>query len=87
MGDQWDGREMQEEYLARIGRGDRESEGASREWVQEGRIEFCEGRTGEVISSTRVREACERGDGEELKRLVTEEVAEFVLAEGLYKDS
>ncbi|KZF25779.1 hypothetical protein L228DRAFT_259155 [Xylona heveae TC161] len=47
----------------------------------------CEGAVeNQIISSTRVREACQRGDPEALKKLVTNDVADFVLGQGFYKE-
>ena len=86
--DQWGARAAQDEYLAEIGEGRREQEGAKREWVREGRIELVEGRAEgeEVVSSTRVREAVRDGDEVLLRKLVTAGVADWILEEGLYKD-
>ena len=85
VGDGWGGREEQEGFLRELGRDGREGK---REWVEEGRIVLVEGREEgeEVVSSTKVREAVKRGDGDALRRLVTPGVAEWVLEQGLYKD-
>lgn len=84
----WGEREEQDEYLRAIVEGKREGEGARRKWVSEGRIVLVERRKEgeEVISSTKVREAVKKGDREALGRLVTEEVREWILEEGLYLD-
>ena len=84
--DRWGAKVAQDEYLALLGRGGREGEGGKREWVGEGRIAMVEGwREGEVVSSTRVREAVKEGDRDLLRRLVTNRVAAWILEEGLYK--
>jgi len=82
--DAWGGRQEQDEYLRRIERGERESEGGRREWAQ--RIELIEGRKDgeDVVSSTKVREAAKSRDGEALKKLVTDGVARWILNEKLY---
>jgi nicotinamide-nucleotide adenylyltransferase len=81
--DKWGTREEQDECVRGIGEGSLDGVGGRREWVEEGRVRMVEGAR-EVVSSTRVREACKRGDREALKGLVTEGVAEWVLGEGLY---
>lgn len=80
----WGGKEEQDNYVQKISNGERESEGAKKEWGS--RITMVEGRnTGEkTISSTKVRDAMKKGDEAELKTLVTDGVAEYVLQEGLY---
>jgi nicotinamide-nucleotide adenylyltransferase len=87
-GDKWGGKAAQDEYLQALGRGEREKDGAKREWVSEGRIVMCEGQEeGEgAVSSTRVREAVKNGDRELLSKLVTSGVAEWILEEGLYSE-
>jgi nicotinamide-nucleotide adenylyltransferase len=82
----WGSKAEQEEYLANLAQGEREHEGGRREWAD--RIDLVEGRLDgeEIISSTKVREAARRGDQEALKKLVTDGVAEWVVAEGLYRD-
>jgi len=76
--DKWGSREEQDAYVKGIREGSLDSVGGKGEWVEEGRIRMVEGPR-EVVSSTRVREACRRGDKEALKGLVTEGVAEWVL--------
>ncbi|QQK44774.1 Cytidylyltransferase [Penicillium digitatum] len=55
--DEWGGREEQLGYVAALARGDRDGEGASREWAKQ--IQLVEGRlpTDQPVSSTRAREA------------------------------
>lgn len=73
-----------------VGEGSLDGIGGMREWVSEGRITLVEGRAGDdkvVVSSSRVREAVKRGDGEEVLRgLVTEGVREWIVRERLYVD-
>jgi nicotinamide-nucleotide adenylyltransferase len=83
LSDGWGDKEEQDEYLSKIARGEREDEGAKREWSS--RIELVEGAE-KVVSSTRVREACKTSDELVLKELVTDGVAEWVLSHGLYRD-
>ena len=87
--DEWGSRKTQDDYLADIENGERDEDGASREWVTEGRIEMCEGRQegDEIISSTKVREAAKEKDRSALGRLVTDGVADWVLKEGLYTEN
>ena len=87
--DQWGAKAVQDEYLAELGEGRREKESGKREWVTEGKIEMVEGRKEgeEIVSSTRVREAVNKGGKGLLKKLVTDGVADCILEEGLYKES
>ena len=59
----------------------------AKEWVGRGRVRMLESGEEEWagISSTMVRDAVKRGDGEAMKRLVTDEVGEYIVKEGLYK--
>ncbi|KUJ12082.1 Nucleotidylyl transferase [Mollisia scopiformis] len=86
-------RGVQDAYLKTLGDGGREDEGGKREWVEEGRIVLVHGigdgegeGEGDGVSSTRVRGAVRGGRREELGRLVTVGVREWVLGEGLYLD-
>ncbi|KAL0636670.1 hypothetical protein Q9L58_004278 [Maublancomyces gigas] len=81
-GDEWGGREAQRAYLEAIKRGDREVEGCKKEWGE--RIEFMDNDLGEPVSSTLVREAAKRQDGEVLGGLLTEKVKNWVLERKLY---
>lgn len=82
-GADWGEREAQGRVLSDLGEGRREAEGGRREWA--GRFEMVEGMgEGEVVSSTRVREAVRRGDREALGRLVSVGVGEWIAREGLY---
>jgi len=85
----WGSREAQDDYLADLGKGKREGEGAKREWATENRIVMCEGRQegGKIISSTEVRKAAKEGNREGLERLITRGVADWILDEGLYVES
>ena len=82
----WGKKREQDEYVAALGRGDREAEGGRAEWAD--RIEMVAGRKegeGEgVVSSTAVRDAVQKGDGEALGGLVSAKVRAWVLEEGLY---
>ena len=82
--DEWGGREEQDGYLKRIANGDRENEGARKGWVD--RIELVEGRKEgeEVVSSTKVREAAKGKDEGQLRTLVTDKVAKWIIQENLY---
>lgn len=82
-GDGWGGEGEQRGYLRELGEGGLERVGGRGEWVE--RVELVEGE-GEVVSSTLVREAVRGGDEVALGRLLGEEVREWVLAEGLYRD-
>jgi nicotinamide-nucleotide adenylyltransferase len=86
MGDDWGGRAEQAAYLKALTDGEMEAEGGRRGWA--GRIELVEGRREgeEVVSSTRVRDAVKRGNGDMLRKLVSEGVADWVLQERLYAD-
>lgn len=79
--DSWGSQSSQEDYIRGIGEGSLDDIEGKREWRE--RIEVDKG-VGEVISSTRVREAAGRGNGDALRGLVTKGVAEWILAEKLY---
>lgn len=85
-GDRWGGRQEQDAYLQALATGDRESEGAKKEWAT--KIDLVDGRSeGEdVISSTKVRDAAKRRDGKALGKLVTNGVRDWVLDQKLYLD-
>ncbi|KAL2352781.1 hypothetical protein BJ546DRAFT_1027821 [Cryomyces antarcticus] len=74
---------QQREYLAKIARGEREGEGARREWAE--LIEMVDADESVGVSSTRVRRAAKKGDWEEVERLCTRGVAEWVREEKLYE--
>lgn len=82
--DAWGGRVEQDQYMKKLGRGEREAEGGKREWSE--KIEMVEGRKEgeEIVSSTKVREAAKVGDEEALKQLVTDGVAKWIRDEKLY---
>ena len=84
-GDAWGGKEVQDEYLTRVRRGELEDKGGKREWAE--RVELVEGRKEgeEVVSSTKVRESSQKGEVE-LMKLVTEGVGRWILDENLYVD-
>ena len=83
-GDQWGEREEQEGYVKALGAGEREEEGARREWAE--RIELVEGRDEgeEAVSSTKIREMVGRRKG--VGNMVTRGVEEWIEREGLYKE-
>lgn len=87
--DEWGAREAQDNYLADLKDGKRDGEGGNGNWVTHGRIEMCEGRKEgeEIISSTKVRDAANGGDKENLGKLVTSGVSEWILENGLYTES
>ena len=84
--DKWGDEGEQREFVERIKRGEREGEGIERSWGE--RIEIVEGRNQreEVVSSTKAREAAGGNDQEGLRQMCVDEVAEWVMSEGLYKD-
>jgi nicotinamide-nucleotide adenylyltransferase len=87
--DKWGSKEEQDVYLRDLGTlGGMEDGETKREWVSEGRIVLVEGRKEgeEPVSSTKVREVVRKGNVEELKRLVTGGVAEWIVGERLYLD-
>lgn len=81
--DEWGGKEEQLGYVAALARGDRDGEGARREWAE--RIQLVEGRlpTDQPVSSTRAREALQSAP-QDLEWLVSEQVRQFVLSEHPY---
>ncbi|KAL1968847.1 hypothetical protein VTN77DRAFT_1208 [Rasamsonia byssochlamydoides] len=84
--DEWGGRKEQEEFLLHLAQGGRENEGAKREWAR--RIEMVEGKKAgeEAVSSTRARKAANSGDDNLLQLLVPENVRDYVISQGLYKE-
>jgi nicotinamide-nucleotide adenylyltransferase len=82
-GDDWGDREEQEGFLASIARGERDSEGARREWAQ--KIQLIEGRKPKdpPVSSTRAREAAQSAP-QDLDWLIPDHVRQFVLSEKTY---
>lgn len=84
--DEWGGKEEQVAWVEALSRGDRDAEGAQSEWAQ--RIQLVEGRlpSEPPVSSTLAREALQ-SNPEELKRLVPEQVRQFVLSEHPYAGS
>lgn len=88
-GASWDGKKEQDAYLEALANGEREHEGGKREWVSEGRIEMDESSSemkGEIVSSTKVREAVKEGDIAILDKLVSEGVKRWIWLEHLYLD-
>ena len=85
-GDKWGDRREQDAYLQAVANGDRENEGAKRQWAT--RIDLVDNRSEneEVISSTKVRNAAKDRDGPALSRLVTDGVKDWVLDQKLYLD-
>ncbi|KAL8815263.1 MAG: hypothetical protein Q9223_005587 [Gallowayella weberi] len=75
--------EEQDQIRDALASGEREEEGAKREWAE--RIEMVEGE-GEAVSSTQVRKAVGRGEWAAVGRLVGKGVMEWVEREGLYKE-
>ena len=82
----WGEQKEQDEYLRRISDGERESEGAKKEWAE--RIVLVKGRQEgkQTISSTKVRDAIKKGDQTELKTLITDGVGQYILEEEPYRD-
>ena len=83
-GDAWGAREEQDEYMAKVQRGDMEDKGGKKEWAK--RVEMVEGRKEgeEIVSSTKVREASKNRNEVALMKLVTEGVGRWILDKKLY---
>ena len=86
IGDKWGDQREQDAYWQALADGDREEEGAKRQWAA--RIDLVDNRSEseEVISSTKVRNAAKDRDGQALSRLVTDGVKDWVLDQKLYLD-
>ncbi|KAH8685596.1 hypothetical protein BGZ60DRAFT_95723 [Tricladium varicosporioides] len=84
--DQWGSEKEQDDFVASIAEGGLDDKGGTKEWVKERRIVMVEGRKeGETaVSSTKVRDAARSGNREALRCLVTDGVAEWIIAESLY---
>lgn len=84
--DQWGLENEQDDYMRRLSDGKMEDEGWKRQWAD--RIDLVDGRGAgeEMISSTKVRDAAQRDDQEELQKLVPHEIAEWILRSRLYGD-
>ena len=84
--DEWGDREEQDAYLQDLKDGKRDHEGGRKEWAD--KIQMVEGKkAGEsVVSSTKVRKAAQAGDGDSLKELCAESVANYILQEKLYTE-
>jgi nicotinamide-nucleotide adenylyltransferase len=82
-GDAWGEKEEQVAFMDAIARGDRDAEGARREWAR--RIELVEGRkpTDPHVSSTRAREAVHSAP-RDLDWLVPDSVRQYLLSEEPY---
>ncbi|GJC83657.1 nicotinamide mononucleotide adenylyltransferase [Colletotrichum liriopes] len=81
--DEWGDEGEQVAYLERLRDGGLEEVGGRGAWAE--RVEMVRGM-GEVVSSTRVREAASKRDGEGLGRLVGGRVKQWVLGEELYRE-
>lgn len=81
------GKTDQDAYLSALRDGDRNKEGGNPGWVKNGRIEMCEGREGEVVSSTRVRQAVRVGNTRELQELMPESISKWIIDNKLYLDN
>lgn len=83
--DKWGGDAEQRGFVEAILKGERQDEGIDRSWGQN--IEIVEGKKeGEMaVSSTKAREAAKDGDVKTLETMVVDEVAKWILEEGLYK--
>ena len=77
-------KEEQYAYIHDLASGQRKDEGADSKWAQ--RIKLVEGRGEgeETVSSTKVREAVERGDRKKLHELCTNDVADWIWFGDLY---
>ena len=83
-GDAWGATEQQDEYMAKLQRGEMEAKGGKVEWTK--RLELVNGRNeGEdIVSSTKVREASKRRDEVTLMKLVTGGVGKWIFDKRLY---
>lgn len=78
------GRKEQEQYVERIADGSREEEGMRSEWRR--MVELVDdAKEVEGVSSTEARKAALHGDVDKLRNLVSEGVAEYVMAQKLYE--
>lgn len=87
--DAWGGGTEQRKFVDKLRDGGLEAVKGQREWAR--KIEMVEGMSvgkgGEgAVSSTRVRRTASKKDGEGLRTLVTENVAEYVLEGGFYDE-
>ena len=82
--DKWGGQNEQDAYVEALASGERESEGAKREWSSQ--IELVDGRQEgeEIVSSTKVREASKNHDKQTLENLVPKGIVDFILEQRLY---
>jgi nicotinamide-nucleotide adenylyltransferase len=74
--------EEQVAYLQSLKDGKLEQHGFEKSWGE--RIDMVEGEEAVGVSSTRIRNASKEGDWEEVRKLCTEGVAEWVKTQGLY---
>jgi len=80
--DGWGIREEQDAYLKALEDGEKDKEGAKREWAT--RVEMVQNRTRAPVSSTKVREAVRNGEHELLDRYVTKGVKRWIIERKLY---
>ncbi|KAI1616727.1 hypothetical protein EDD37DRAFT_66078 [Exophiala viscosa] len=78
--------EGQKAYLKGIADGDKEAEGAKREWAE--RVELVVDDSGETegVSSTKIRNAVKEGNWDEVNALVGKGVGEWIRERGLYEE-
>ncbi len=84
--DAWGGGNEQVQYVRSLAEGRIEGDGGKKEWAE--KIELVEGRPNgeEIISSTKVRNAAKNANKGALEKLVTRNVASWILDEKLYMD-
>ncbi|KAI9848212.1 MAG: hypothetical protein M1837_000886 [Sclerophora amabilis] len=83
-GDEWGGKEDQEEPLRDLAEGRREKDGGRREWASRIDLVGPMSSNEEGVSSTKIRNAIQKGDHEALTTLATKSVADWILQENLY---
>ncbi|KIV79321.1 hypothetical protein PV11_06887 [Exophiala sideris] len=78
--------EDQKAYLKGIADGQKEAEGAKREWAE--RVELVVDDSGETegVSSTKIRNAAKAGEWDEVNALVGKGVGEWIRGQGLYRE-
>lgn len=74
----------QRAFVRRLEDGGMEEDGGRREWA--GQVDLVPPNPKAGVSSTRIRKAAKHGDWEELKRLCTPGVAQWVEGEALYSE-
>lgn len=76
--------EDQKAFVKKLEDGEMEKDGAKREWVKQ--VELVSPHPMAGVSSTKIRKAAKREDSEELSKLTTPGIAQYVGSERLYED-